>query len=146
MELSDSVLDLENLLVRSGLIDLELEGSQFTWQNKRMGENLIQVRLDSFLVLTNWDIIKQCKLSSLLIIGSDYTLLLLNLHSSDPKAPYCFRFEIMWTHHVDLKILLKSWWDIEVQGTAMFRIVHKHKIIKRKLKVWNRNSFGNIFT
>ena len=38
-----------------------------------------------------------------------------------------------------------DWWDIQVDGTTMFKVAAKLKNVKKKIKIWNKNSFGNIF-
>ncbi|RVW89768.1 hypothetical protein CK203_047216 [Vitis vinifera] len=43
------------------------------------------------------------------------------------------------------KDLIRSWWQgIEVRGSASFRLSEKLKELKQKLKVWNREEFGNL--
>ncbi|RVW59957.1 hypothetical protein CK203_086979 [Vitis vinifera] len=42
-------------------------------------------------------------------------------------------------------INFKVWWrEIEVRGTASYRLAAKTKELKQKLKVWNREVFGNL--
>ena len=38
-----------------------------------------------------------------------------------------------------------DWWDIHVDGTTMFKVAAKLKNVKKKIKIWNKNTFGNIF-
>ena len=52
----------------------------------------------------------------------------LNYHKNFP-----FRFEKMWTLHLDLETLIKEWWGIKVEGTTMFRVVAKLKIVKKNI-------------
>ena len=54
-------------------------------------------------------------------------------------------FEKMWTSHPDLFDKVKSWWEIDVEGTTMFRVTRKLSNVKRKIKVWNKSDFGHIF-
>ena len=51
----------------------------------------------------------------------------------------------MWTIHPDLETLIKEWWGIPVEGTAMFRVAAKLKNVKKDIKKWNKHTFGNIF-
>ena len=51
----------------------------------------------------------------------------------------------MWTLHSNLETLIKEWWGIKVEGTTMFRVVAKLKNVKKNIKKWNKNTFGNIF-
>lgn len=54
----------------------------------------------------------------------------------EKNAP--FRFEFMWMTRLDFKENLKSWWNQDIQGTTMFRVHHKLKEVKIKLKKWNK--------
>lgn len=51
---SKSINDLVDFISATGLMDINLTGFKFTWSNKRLGKNLIQVRIDKFLLLSNW--------------------------------------------------------------------------------------------
>ena len=56
-----------------------------------------------------------------------------------------FRFENMWFKVEGFKDLIRNWWrGIEVSGSASFRLFAKLKELKQKLKVWNREVFGNL--
>jgi hypothetical protein len=48
--------------------------------------------------------------------------------------------------HPTFKENIKLWWkeDIQEQGTKMFRLQGRLKHVKKKLKQWNQEVFGNI--
>ena len=51
----------------------------------------------------------------------------------------------MWLKVEGFLDLIRSWWrEIEVRGTASYRLAAKTKELKQKLKVWNREVFGNL--
>ena len=61
------------------------------------------------------------------------------------RGPSPFRFENMWLKVESFLDLIRNWWrGIEVRGTASYRLAAKMKEIKQKLKVWNREVFGNL--
>ncbi|RVW90073.1 LINE-1 reverse transcriptase-like [Vitis vinifera] len=61
------------------------------------------------------------------------------------RGPSPFRFENMWLKVEGFLDLVRSWWrEIEVRGTASYRLAAKMKELKQKLKVWNREVFGNL--
>ncbi|RVW45034.1 Transposon TX1 uncharacterized 149 kDa protein [Vitis vinifera] len=61
------------------------------------------------------------------------------------RGPSPFRFENMWLKVEGFLDLIRSWWrEIEVRGTASYRLAAKTKELKQKLKVWNREVFGNL--
>ncbi|RVW81972.1 Transposon TX1 uncharacterized 149 kDa protein [Vitis vinifera] len=61
------------------------------------------------------------------------------------RGPSPFRFENMWLKVEGFLDLVRSWWrEIEVRGTTSYRLAAKTKELKQKLKVWNREVFGNL--
>ncbi|RVW43437.1 putative ribonuclease H protein [Vitis vinifera] len=61
------------------------------------------------------------------------------------RGPSPFRFENMWLKVEGFLDLIRSWWrEIEVRGTASYRLAAKTKELKQKLKVWNREVFGHL--
>ena len=77
-----------------GLIDLPLEGRNFTWSNSR--EVVSRSRLDRFLVTANWEakfpFVCQKRLSSL--VSNHFPILLEGGNFHRGKRP--FQFENMW--------------------------------------------------
>ena len=51
----------------------------------------------------------------------------------------------MWILHPSLENLIKEWWSVKVEGTAMFKVAKKLRNVKDNMKRWNRETFGNIF-
>lgn len=141
-----SMCDLGEFLQERGLMDVPLGGARFTWSNRRLGHNHIQSRLDRVLINFEWScLIEGSKVVALPKSSSDHNPLL--LEGLDPGirrgAPFCF--ELMWLKHLDLKERIREWWGIRVQGTAMFRFSRKLNWVKRQVKIWNKEIFGNIF-
>ncbi|RVW15858.1 hypothetical protein CK203_073119 [Vitis vinifera] len=61
------------------------------------------------------------------------------------KRPSPFRFENMWLKVEGFQDMIRRWWwEIEVRGSASYRLATKLKEIKQKLKVWNKEVFGNL--
>eukprot|EP00253_Pinus_taeda_P001418 PITA_01418 len=58
-----------------------------------------------------------------------------------------FRFENIWLSHPDFNSNIENWWaeDLQIQGSSMFLLHKRLEHIKMKLKVWNKDIFGNIF-
>ena len=119
-------------------------GGSFTWSNKRIKWECIQVRLDRALISLDWLQSFSCRLSLLPRVGSDHSPISLSVAPIEPRRNFPFRFEKMWTSHPNLLDKVKSWWGIEVEGTTMFRVARKLSNVKRKIKVWNKMDFGHI--
>ncbi|RVW54250.1 LINE-1 reverse transcriptase-like [Vitis vinifera] len=126
-----------------GLVDLQLQGGAFTWTGGL--NNMSRAHLDRFLVSPCWlDQFSRVSQRRLPRSISDHFLVLLE-GGSWRRGPASFRFENMWFKDEGFKELIRSWWQgIEVRGSASFRLSAKLKDLKQKLKVWNREEFGNL--
>ena len=61
------------------------------------------------------------------------------------KGPSSFIFENMWLKVEGFKDLLKAWWEGDnFNGSTSFILAEKLKIVKFKLKKWNRDVFGRV--
>ncbi|XP_019431738.1 PREDICTED: uncharacterized protein LOC109338847 [Lupinus angustifolius] len=129
----------------SSLLHLLTRGAQFTWSNKRIGDALTEKRLGRCLCnvdwLTSWNEILCCTLTR---ISSDHHPLLLSFSSSSVTRLSPFRFHIMWLQHLDCKRVVVEVWKTDIRGCPMFIISQKLKLLKRKLRDWNINFFGDL--
>ena len=125
------------------LVDLQLQGGSFTWSGGL--NNQSRARLDRFLVTPYWlDQFSRVVQRRLPRPTSDHFSILLE-GGSLRRGPTPFKFENMWFKVEGFKDLIRNWWrGIEVSGSASFRLSAKLKELKQKLKVWNREVFGNL--
>ncbi|GLJ15327.1 hypothetical protein SUGI_0251310 [Cryptomeria japonica] len=137
--------DLVDFIGRNGLMNLELLGQKFTWSNLRKGKDLIQAKLDRFLISGNWGIGPALKLTTLPRMVSDHNPLLLWNTTNAARRKYHFRYEIMWNSHPEFKDCIKIWWRTNIYGTPMFKIARKLDLVKRNVWGWNKYTFGDIF-
>lgn len=135
---SESITELADFISYFDLMDINLSDSKFTWSNRRLGKNLIQVRLDRLLVFTNSENFDSFSLCSFPRSGSNDNTILLVMDDPCDHKHYPFRYEMMWSHHPDFRMLLEQWWNVQVLGTPMYQIAQKLKLIKDKVKGWNR--------
>lgn len=77
LEYYDNMTDLVDFIGRNALMDVDLTWKKFTWSNIRKGKDLIQVRLDKFVILSNWGIGPSLKPTILPRTVSDHNPLLL---------------------------------------------------------------------
>ena len=101
--------------------------------------------MDRALISPEWLQSFSCKLSLLPRVGSDHSPISLLVVPIEPRRNSPFRFEKMWTSHLDLLDKVKLWWGVDVGGIAIFRVSRKLSNIKRMVKVWNKIEFGHIF-
>ena len=86
------------------------------------------------LISNDWFLNYKCALNAQVHVGSDHYPIFfatdkINFHKNFP-----FRFEKMWTLHPNLESLIKEWWNIRVEGTAMFRVAPKLNNVKKNMK------------
>lgn len=77
--------------------------------------------------------------------SSDHCQISLNL-SQDALfkwPPFCF--EKMWCLRKDYDTLVKKTWCNRFEGSHMFKLVNKCKLLKENSNRWNLLQFGNIF-
>nr|CAN61071.1 hypothetical protein VITISV_006592 [Vitis vinifera] len=114
------------------LLDLPLQRGVFSWSGGR--NNQSWARLDRFLVTQSWlDLFRGVVQSRLPRPTSDHFPILLK-GGGLSRGPSPFRFENMW---------------LKVDGNGeeregQFRLAAKLKVLKEKIKVWNRDVFGRL--
>jgi hypothetical protein len=91
----ERMYDLAGFVGQNDLIDIELIGPPFTWSNNRLGQNLIQVRLDHALISTGWDIFQNSSLQAFPRTISKHSMLLLSWKQNYTSRRGPFRYEII---------------------------------------------------
>jgi len=130
------------------LIDVRMDNGIFTWNNKRLGNQAVASKLDRFLLSES--IVTSGGLYNALMIpsaGSDHWPISLNWQGLGNQMGKPFRFEHCWFEDPNFKSKVKEWWaeSTSQRGNCMYRFQQRLKSLKNKLKIWNREEFGNIF-
>ncbi|XP_059066442.1 uncharacterized protein LOC131857750 [Cryptomeria japonica] len=138
--------DLADFINGQGLVDLDLSGASFTWSNRCVGTDLIQVRLDRDLISVEWIQHYIYSLNSMVRIGSDHLpICLMTEPKTGLRRRFSFRFKKMWLSHPNISNSVKDWWNVQVDGFAMFQVAKKLRHVKERVKKWNREVSGDIF-
>ncbi|XP_058223301.1 uncharacterized protein LOC131333018 [Rhododendron vialii] len=126
------------------LMDIPMQGRKFTWTNFQ--DLAIHSRLDRFLLsqsfidrfkLVQWGLPRPISDHNPIMIADD-------CRDWGPKP---FRFMDIWlTNPNCLKVAKEAWESCQVYGWAGFVIVQKLRAVKNRLKQWNKEDFGNVFT
>jgi exonuclease III len=146
--LDQDSIDFNSLIDNLNLIDLEAINGTFTWTNRRTGSHQIACKLDRFLISDSLMLEGTTLEASILNTpGSDHwpIQLWMDVAATPGKKP--FRFEQFWLNHPDFQAKIQDWWrEAEVPcGSKMYRFQQKLKNLKQILKLWNKQTFGNIF-
>lgn len=143
--LEESREDLVDMINSLCLLDLNLLGAKFTCSNRRSGGGLIQVRLDRGIISPEWIHNASCRLNVLSRIGSNHFPIFLSISPLTGRKAFPLRFEKMWLLALDIYDNISKWWNVDIQGTAMFRVANKLANIISNIQLWNKVSFSNIF-
>eukprot|EP00253_Pinus_taeda_P018950 PITA_18950 len=130
------------------LVDILPKSGNFTWNNRRGGERLIASRLDHFLISENIILDGITVESDILPTrGSDHWPISLTVAVQGTPRNKPFRFEKFWLDHPNFLELVEKWWSepLEGNGSKMFNLQKKLRIIKEKIKEWNITVFGDVF-
>ncbi|XP_019434814.1 PREDICTED: uncharacterized protein LOC109341364 [Lupinus angustifolius] len=131
--------------VTVGLNNLLTSGAQLTRSNRRIGSDTTEKRLDRALFNEDWiNALNHSTCCTLPRVASDHHPLLLFANSQVHPRHSPFKFHKMWLLNSDCRRLVADVWRIEVVGCPMFILSQKLRNLKKELKDWNHNVFGNI--
>ncbi|XP_019438908.1 PREDICTED: uncharacterized protein LOC109344602 [Lupinus angustifolius] len=139
--------EFKTFLDNANLLHLPTRGSPFTWSNRMRGYALTEKRLDKTICnedwLNNWD---QISCFALPRSTFDHHPLILCSSISLSDSHSHFKFYKMWLNHSDCRRLVTEAWRTDFFGYHMFIFAQKMKHLKKELRFWNTNVFGNIHT
>ena len=92
----DGKLDFMDFINKEGLMDLALLGIDFTWSNKRVGDECIQARLDRVLISLDWTKDFVCNLKAIQKIFLDNFPFIFTAETIHNRNFLSFKFEKMW--------------------------------------------------
>ncbi|XP_068466212.1 uncharacterized protein [Phaseolus vulgaris] len=126
------------------LIELPFVGKHFTWFNSN---GKAKSRLDRVLVSEDWmQLWPLCKQYVQRREVSDHCALVVKVVDKD-WGPKPFRTIDAWLVEKGFMEMVKDRWsDYYVQGSSFMKVKEKMKRLKGDLKVWNRDTFGNLET
>ncbi|XP_047948858.1 uncharacterized protein LOC125194655 [Salvia hispanica] len=123
------------------LLDLGADGAIFSWARGEIFE-----RLDRALIGEGWpDLLSTSRVTNLPRILSDHISLLIQCQIPGPPIRPPFRFQSMWVRHHSFLKEVEECWKEDTGEKGMVNLQLKLGRLKRSLKSWNKNIFGNIF-
>jgi hypothetical protein len=127
------------------LIHLPTSGAEFTWVNGRRGVRFTERRLDRAVCNQAWlDMCTSLNVSTLTRYKSDHCHILLDFKLNMVSVASQFKFLRMWSTHPECENIIKDCWNVVIIGCPMYILCKKLKLVKEKLKIWNKSSFGNV--
>ncbi|XP_020992689.1 uncharacterized protein LOC110278775 [Arachis duranensis] len=126
------------------LIDIGMVGRPFTWSNRRRGDELIQERLDRFLVGVDWQqLYPNATVLRLSESGSDHAPLLLDSNLRTERSKHRFKFQERWCSNDEIRQIVKEVWHEQIDGSAMYILAQKIKRCRHKIVKWQQEHRSN---
>ena len=123
------------------LIDLGYNGPRFTWTNKR-DTGLVMKRLDRVLTNSHWKLLfEETNVLHLPRTSFNHNPILVNTNPipfNYGQRP--FRLETIWFTDPSFLGIIKDSWHAHLDDISL-----AIQTFTQRVKMWNRNAFGNIF-
>lgn len=134
--------DFRNFLNSTGLMDLELKGSKFTWVSNPRRGFVTRERLDRALV--NWPLrglYPNALAEALPILSSDHAPIVLHLNPKGKSGSF-FKYEAHWEDHQDCKEVVNQGWLGDMHGQEEWSsLLNRTKNCKKHLLLWHKRTF-----
>ncbi|XP_042043397.1 uncharacterized protein LOC121788871 [Salvia splendens] len=135
------MVDFAEAIEDCRILDPGFDGSEFTWAKNGLFE-----RLDRILVNERWaQTLETTRVTNLPRIASDHGPVLVRCKvTSNNSGDRPFRFQNMWVRHEGFEDLVRGDWSQPTESGGLLNFQIKLARLKRILKVWNKETFGNI--
>lgn len=123
---------LENTIEIHNLMDILPKNGKYTLSNKRLGMGNIKEQLDIFLIQDS--IITDYKVVTSNIIPSaalDHKHIIIKVKESEKLGPLPFRYNPLWDNHEEVRTLISTMLNQNINGSLSFVWESKLKNIKR---------------
>ncbi|XP_042045403.1 uncharacterized protein LOC121791592 [Salvia splendens] len=135
------MVDFAEAIEDCRLLDPGFDGVEFTWAKNGLFE-----RLDRVLVSEAWTrVFEATRVTNLPRIASDHGPVLARCKTPNTtNGGKAFRFQNMWIRHGRFMDVVQKAWEEPTGASGLLNIQIKHARVKRALKEWNKEVFGNI--
>jgi hypothetical protein len=132
------------------LSDLGYKGYDFTWSNRREGEENVQVRLDRATATAPFlEMFPHTFVEHIVTEESDHMALVIKVLEEPSRPPRSvdrgFRYEEMWTKHDDYEQMVREALNRSDAGEEGINGVWKRlHSVSRDMQKWSYESFGSV--
>ncbi|XP_074266455.1 uncharacterized protein LOC141589728 [Silene latifolia] len=127
------------------LVDIQAQGSFYTWNNKQGANTRVYSRIDRFLINHEWLSLYPNSYAYFLNEGlfDHYPCICYRRLDRTIRKSH-FRYFNMWGQTSDFLAIVGNEWEKPILGCKMFQVVCKLKWLKKPLKQLNRAKFSDI--
>nr|XP_025682322.1 uncharacterized protein LOC112783548 [Arachis hypogaea] len=139
-----SIETFNSFIDDNSLIDIGMVGRPFTWSNRQRGDELIQERLDRFLVGVDWQqLYPNATVLRLSELGSNHSPLLLDSNPRTERSKRRFKFQERWCFNDEIRQIVREVWHEQIDGSAMYILAQKLKRCRHKIVRWQQEYRSN---
>ncbi|XP_074278320.1 uncharacterized protein LOC141601913 [Silene latifolia] len=136
---------MRQMVDQCDLMELKSIGSFFTWNNKHEVGTKVYSKLDRVLINGDWLAkFPECFANFLPEGLFDHCPCLIKFQTRGNRKGVPFKYFNMWAMSEEFLNIVGKTWAQSVDGTPMFRVVKKLKLLKNELKKLDKNNFSDI--
>ncbi|XP_074299143.1 uncharacterized protein LOC141630179 [Silene latifolia] len=125
--------------------DIHAIGSFFTWNNKQEVATRVYSRIDRFMVNDDWLYLFPDAYANFMPEGIfDHCPCVVQFTEQVQRRKGAFKYFNMWSMHPEFETVIRDHWQNSIEGTLLFQLTSKLKMLKYKLKMLNKDSFNDI--
>ncbi|XP_074318939.1 uncharacterized protein LOC141655779 [Silene latifolia] len=139
------ILPMKQMVTNCGLTELNTIGAFFTWNNKHENASKVYSKIDRVLVNDDWlTAFPECFANFLPEGLFDHCPCLIQFKKEGVRKGVSFKYFNMWSLLEEFPVVVEQQWQKRVEGTPMYQVTQKLKMLKKDLKVLNRNNISDI--
>ncbi|XP_074283945.1 uncharacterized protein LOC141608498 [Silene latifolia] len=133
------------MVLNCNLTEMKTVGAFFTWNNKHENGTKVYSKLDRVLINADWlTTVPECYANFLPEGLFDHCPCLIKLTADMPRKRPSFKYFNMWSLVEEFEEIVQNSWYKDIQGTPMYKVVTKLKMLKKGLRELNHNNFSDI--
>ncbi|XP_074314439.1 uncharacterized protein LOC141649654 [Silene latifolia] len=141
----DEIADFRLCVDYCDIMDIQAQGSFFTWNNKQDPSTRVFSRLDRCLITNDWMQLYPDSYAYFMNEGMfDHSPIVCFRRKDVQFRKASFKYFNMWGMDADFKTIVKREWDKYVHGITMYQVITKLKNLKKSLRLLNKNRYADI--
>ncbi|XP_074298144.1 uncharacterized protein LOC141628964 [Silene latifolia] len=141
----NDVLSMRQMVMNCNLVEMKTVGAFFTWNNKHENGTKVYSKLDRVLINADWlTNFPECYANFLPEGLFDHCPCLIKFTDDMPRKRPSLKYFNMWSLVKEFEGIVQNSWYKDIQGTPMYKVVTKLKMLKKGLRELNNKNFSDI--
>ncbi|XP_059650734.1 uncharacterized protein LOC132296560 [Cornus florida] len=137
--------EFNEYLHNTGLMELFASNGDWSWCNKQGRKRRIMAKLDRVFTNDAWlQLFTGTKISYSASFSSDHYGVVINIFRQFTSGPKPFKMLKIWCLQDGIMEVIKKAWDVPIPATPIHILLKKLRKVKAAVKLWNKESFGDI--